>query len=289
MRVFALSDIHVDYAENMAWIHGLSGEDYRHDVLLLAGDVCHGIDKLEKALAHLQQKFAEVFFLNGNHELWLLDSDCSDSLQKFHRVLDICRDVGIRTQPAKIDDGGAGIWIVPLFGWYDKPEAGQNSLFLPKVVPGDEMIAAWADEHFVRWPRGSTASAYFLNSNVPHLERVYDAPVISFSHFLPRTDLMFPPQPGGAPHPTVWPIPTGFNFSRVAGTWVLDSQIRRLGSRIHVYGHQHRNRWVTIKGVHYVSHCLGYPHERKSGRIGHFEPGPRLIWESGHPAIETLA
>jgi hypothetical protein len=100
---------------------------------------------------------------------------------------------------------------------------------------------------------------------------------------------MFPPQLEGARRPTVWPLKTGFNFSRVAGTQVLEKQIRKLGSSIHAYGHQHRNRWVTIDGIHYVSHCLGYPHERRSGRIGYFEPGPRLIWEAGRPAVATGA
>src|ERR1700682_874689 len=87
MRVFALSDIHVDYPENMAWIQGLSNHDYTRDVLLLAGDVCHETGKLQAALTSLLEKFAQVFFVTGNHELWLLDSHYSDSLEKFHRIL----------------------------------------------------------------------------------------------------------------------------------------------------------------------------------------------------------
>jgi len=283
-RVFALSDIHVDYSDNMAWIRDLSAQDYCRDVLLLAGDACHHMGRLEAALSCLREKFKEVFFLNGNHELWLLESDCTDSLQKFHRVLELCRSLDVRTDPAKIDDGCEGLWIVPLLSWYDKPEAGQSSLFVPKTEPGDEMLHAWADEHFVRWPTGESASAYFLSSNVPHLTRVYDAPVVTFSHFLPRTDLMFPPRIDGGPSPDTWPHRRGFNFSRVAGTWSLDEQIRKLGSRVHLYGHQHRNRWVTIDGIHYISHCLGYPYERKTGRIGYFQSGPRVIWEDGRPA-----
>jgi hypothetical protein len=288
MRVFACSDIHVDFSENMAWIQGLSSRDYSRDVLLLAGDVCHEIGRIEEALRCLREKFAEVFFLNGNHDLWLLESDNCNSLQKFHRIMELCRALGVKTQPAKVDNGHGGPWIVPLSAWYDKPEETQDSLFLPKDGPGEEMLDAWADEQFVRWPVGSTPSAYFLESNVPYLSRVYDAPVISFSHFLPRADLMFPPQASGVRQPTVWPVRTGFNFSRVAGTWALDRQIRKLGSCIHAYGHQHRNRWVTIDGVHYVSHCLGYPHERQSGRIRYLEAGPRLIWEHGRPALPRI-
>jgi hypothetical protein len=202
--------------------------------------------------------------------------------------MDLCRASGVRTEAARIEDGYAGFWIIPLFGWYDKPEEGANSLFLPKAHPGDDTLDAWGDERFVRWPSGSTPSAYFLGSNAPYLDRIYDAPVISFSHFLPRTDVMLPAR-NGVPHPHVWPAAASFNFSRVAGTWTLDHQIRKLGARIHVYGHQHRNRWVTIDGIHYVSHCLGYPHERRSGRIGHFEPGPRLIWAEGRPAVAADA
>jgi hypothetical protein len=286
MRVFALSDIHVDYSENMDWIRGLSTTDYARDVLLLAGDACHKIGRLAAALECLREKFAQVFFLPGNHELWLLDSDCSDSLQKFHRIIDLCRSLDVKTEPARIDDGLQGFWIVPLFSWYDKPEESPSSLFLPKADRDDEdSLAAWADEHFVRWPSGGRASTYFLESNSPYVNRVYDAPVISFSHFLPRADLMFPPQPDGAPQPEFWPRRAQFNFSRVAGTWALDKQIRALGSRVHAYGHQHRNKSVLIDGVHYVSHCLGYPYERKNGRIGYFEEGPRLIWDQGCPAL----
>jgi Calcineurin-like phosphoesterase len=284
MRVFLLSDIHVDFAENMTWIQELSGFDYAQDVLLLGGDTCHQMVKLQKALTALCSKFARVFFLNGNHELWLLESDCANSLEKFHRVLDLCRGLGVETEPARLDDGYRGLWIVPLFSWYDKPEDGPGSLYLPKAEPTDDMMSAWADEHYVRWPTEGGPSSYFLAYNDPRVHRTYDAPVISFSHFLPRVDLMFPPK-HRAPEPTVWPIPTGFNFSRVAGTSALDRQIRQLGSVIHAYGHQHRNRCFTIDGIHYVSHCLGYPHERKSGRIGYFEPGPRLIWEDGRPAV----
>jgi hypothetical protein len=268
----------------MAWIQGLSNHDYTGDVLLLAGDVCHETGKLQAALAFLLEKFARVFFVTGNHELWLLDSHHSDSLDKFHRILELCRALGVRTEPAKIEDGHGELWIVPLFGWYVKPDEGPDSLFLPKDGPDNEPLDAWADEHFVHWPGTRLAAAHFLELNLPHLKRVYDAPVISFSHFLPRMELLFPPEFAGSRQPAFWPRQAGFNFSRVAGTQVLDQQIRKLGSHVHAYGHQHRNRWVTIDGILYVSHCLGYPHERKSGRIGYFEPGPRLIWEQGQPA-----
>jgi hypothetical protein len=88
-------------------------------------------------------------------------------------------------------------------------------------------------------------------------------PVITFSHFLPRVELVFQDwqkfqstgrTSGKDAHPE-------FNFTRVAGCRQIDKALRERGSNIHVYGHQHRNRNRVIDGVRYISHCLGYPKE----------------------------
>lgn len=71
-----------------------------------------------------------------------------------------------------------------------------------------------------------------------------------------------------------------FNFSRVAGTELIDHQIRTVGSKMHLYGHQHRNRYREIDGVTYVSHCMGYPAERKRGMIAKECASPKLLWDT---------
>ena len=50
MRVFALSDIHIDYHENEQWLSRLSSMDYQEDILILAGDVT---DNLLSSLRYL--------------------------------------------------------------------------------------------------------------------------------------------------------------------------------------------------------------------------------------------
>lgn len=277
MRVYAVSDIHVDFAENMEWVRALPHAEHARDTLLLAGDVSHDLAKLESALATLAAKFAHVFFVPGNHDLWLIGAPFRDSVEKFRRILERCSALGVKTGPARVGAGAASLWIVPLFSWYALPEEGEESLFLPKRGEDPNLEEIWSDFHFVRWPEfppGVVPATYFLRLNEPALTRSFDAPVVSFSHFLPRSDLMLN-LPEEGPFADATP---SFNFSRVAGARGLERQIRRLGSATHVYGHQHRDRDRTVDGVRYVSHCLGYRHERDAGHLRGDVTGPMRVW-----------
>ena len=68
MRVFAVSDIHVDYAENLVWILSLDRKEYANDILILAGDVTDKMALLEQVLVSLAASFKAVLFVPGNHE-----------------------------------------------------------------------------------------------------------------------------------------------------------------------------------------------------------------------------
>jgi predicted phosphodiesterase len=285
MRVFALSDIHADYHENMAWLQAVPAHG-AEDVLILAGDVSDNLDTLGTALSILHSKFARIFFVPGNHELWVRRGECADSMTKFSRVLELCSSLSVETSPAKVCGARSnqGAWLVPLFAWYEKPDDGPGSLFVQKEAE-DSTVAMWADDYFTKWPafeQGLTVAEAFLRMNRRHLDRVYDAPLISFSHFVPRTELIRPAEDARAAARTaVRDANPCFNFSRVAGCAGLEAQIRRLGAHIHVYGHQHRNRRRVIDGVLYLSHCLGYPEERTCGYISDVANGPLLIWDTG--------
>lgn len=284
-RVFALSDIHADIRSNMMWLHSLSATDYADATLILAGDVSDSFETLQEALSCLCGKFAQVFFVPGNHELWVRRQPCEDSIAKFWRILQLCRRLGVHTSPARVGgvNNPGSVWVVPLFSWYVKPEEGRGSLFVPKEGE-DPTLQMWSDNYFTRWPplqQGVTVADYFLRLNTAHLAIHYDAPVISYSHFLPRTELIFSTlaEREAAGMVLTDPYPR-FNFSRVAGCAGIEDQIRCLGSVMHVYGHQHRNRDRVIEGVRYVSYCLGYPREQKQRhRHGQME-GPVLIWNA---------
>jgi len=53
MRIFAISDVHTDFPENVQLLEGLSTTEYRDDALILAGDVSHDLTVVRRTLERL--------------------------------------------------------------------------------------------------------------------------------------------------------------------------------------------------------------------------------------------
>jgi predicted phosphodiesterase len=246
MRIFAISDIHVDYPANAKWLASLSLVDYRDDLLVLAGDVAHSSSLLQWGFSILAARFKTVLFVPGNHDLWVLDEDKGrTSLEKFDDVLRIARLNGI-----SVEEFNSGtLSILPLFGWYDY-SFGE---------PSEELKSSWMDYYACRWPADIGAvqiAAHFAGLNAGHLERARSLidcrKIITFSHFLPRVDLM----PSGVSRSVRELYP-------VLGSTLIEKQLRLLKSNVHVYGHSHFNRSVVLNCVLYINNAFGYPYETR--------------------------
>ena len=94
MRIFAVSDLHIDYDENQQFVDNLSFVDHTHDVLVLAGDVSDKMQTLEKTFQTLKKRFKEVLYVPGNHDLWVARSYGMNSLEKFSFIIELGRRVG---------------------------------------------------------------------------------------------------------------------------------------------------------------------------------------------------
>jgi predicted phosphodiesterase len=240
MRVFALSDVHADYEANARWLAELSTEDYRDDVLVLAGDVSDSLETLEETLRVLTRRFDTVAYVPGNHDLWVRRGSARTSMDKFDAVHAIAADCGVATAPVHRET----LSIVPLLGWYDY-SFGE---------PSEELAARWADFRACRWPDSLDAAAvtsWFLARNESALDTENET-IISFSHFLPRIDVM----------PAYIPAERRMLYP-VLGSTRIEEQVRRLQPDIHVYGHSHVNRRVRLEGIDYVNNALGYPQETR--------------------------
>jgi len=145
MRLFAISDLHVDFARNRSWVQKLSGLEFRADALIIAGDISHDFDELDEMLGLLSYKFKTLTFVPGNHELWTQDSNWNNSAEKFEAILAACKNKKVHISPLKIGSGEKNpVWLVPLFSWYSQPEDGPDSLYLAK--PGEDLSnRMWSD------------------------------------------------------------------------------------------------------------------------------------------------
>jgi predicted phosphodiesterase len=251
MRIYAISDLHADFRENRRLLERIPTREHQGDALIVAGDVADSLGVLRDALDLLRERFAQVFFVPGNHELWVR-ADPRDSLEKFQAVLDTCRTAEVHTAPARV--GGA--WVVPLFSWY-------HASFDVRGEGDESTLEAWSDRYFCRWPPGvERVDRHFLAMNEPHLRR-YDAPVVSFSHFVPRTELL--------------PAVTWLRFKGlplVAGSVEIDAQVRRLGAAVHVYGHTHISGDRVLDGVRYVQNHLSQSGSGEGGLL-------KRVWDDG--------
>ncbi|MDY6967458.1 MAG: metallophosphoesterase family protein, partial [Spirochaetota bacterium] len=238
MRIFAVSDIHIDYKKNRIWLHSLSKYDYKEDILILAGDVSDIAQLLEEGFRALKDRFYEVLYVPGNHDLWVQRNKDSNSMERFYHIKTLAENYGILMKPYHFES----LSIVPLFSWYDYTFG----------KPSDDLYDIWLDYSYCKWPNNleeSEITNFFHSLNVESLD-IKNRSIISFSHFLPRIDLM----------PSIIPQSKRIIYPTL-GSLMLEEQIRRLGSDIHIYGHSHVNMHISKEKILYINNAFGYPSE----------------------------
>ena len=240
MRIFAISDLHVDYEENLSWVEKLSTTDFQQDILILAGDISNRFALIERVLTHLNAVFQTVCFVPGNHDLWIsFDKTTPDSISRYHEIRQLAQRLGIQTDPLHLPNQ---LSIIPLLSWYDFS-------FAP---PTDRILRAWQDFNHCVWPEDfdeALVTQFFLQENEAFLHQQAH-PIISFSHFLPRIDIM----------PSFIPEDKYF-LHAVLGTKFLELQVQQLQPIMHVYGHSHVNNEVKKGNTTYINNAFGYPRE----------------------------
>ena len=275
MRVFGISDIHTDHKENWARLAELPVGPYLGDVLLVAGDVSHDMRTFSRTMHMLRERFALVFFVPGNHDVWVGDSDVEkfedrgvsgtttrlDSLGKHRWLLEECARLGVWTTPAHFPQ--EELVIVPLLSWYheefdtepDVPDHAWSSA----AARRQRRMAMLSDEIGCEWPahlgtgaprnyalaelldaandEGPEEDAAPLTASVAaepvsfreaKAARERGASVISFSHFLPRPELL--------PEKRFLFFP---QLAKAAGSLPLRTRVADLRPTLHLFGHTH--------------------------------------------------
>ena len=107
-------------------------------------------------------------------DLWV-EEGVPDSLQKMAGLLAICQRLGVETRSA----AAAGLQVVPLYSWYETGFGGEAGAEQPK---------GWADKRYCRWPPGLGPVARYMDGL--NQDEAVGGDVLSFSHFVPRLDLL---------------------------------------------------------------------------------------------------
>lgn len=281
LRVFVISDLHTDYAENMAWVRRLSTAWYRDDILIVAGDVAETYKNFVVTMSELKDRFGSVFYVPGNHDLWCRreGENYINSLDKLNALLDVCTELGVETSPRVVD----GLGIVPLFSWYHKSFDKEKDVTGVRI-PSLEM--ACKDFHACTWPPELSNSDIALahrfdmmnekNDNAIKEVQNSNCQIITFSHFLPRQDL--------CPEKRMLFYP---NLPKIIGSDFLEVRLRSIhrkngnGSACHVFGHTHFCWDAVLDGIRYVQAPLAYPRERKRRMNGGENWLPFCIYHKG--------
>lgn len=197
-----------EHCEERQLHHG--EENGREDVLIVAGDVSDNLEVFRKTFELLTTAYEHVFFITGNHELWVRrqDREKYDSLGKLQELLRICDELGVKTKPTQL---ARTLFIVPIWSWYHS--SWDREPDIPGAHPIEKVMldfhaCAWNSVPGLKSSGDDSLARYFDAMNDV---AVYDAvlgdikkarleaeeggqdespTVISFSHFLPYQTLL---------------------------------------------------------------------------------------------------
>lgn len=257
MKLHALSDLHLGYAENRAAL--AATPSHPGDWLALVGDLGESLDHLRFAFETLGPRFDRLIWVPGNHELWTLPNnpDQTRGETRYRKLVTFCRDFGVLTpeDPFEVVEiEGEQVCIAPLFLLYDYS-------FRPDTVAYEDAVAWAADEdifctdevllHTDPYADVAAWCAARCDLTEARLAAATDLPLVLLNHFPLRQDLIALPR---IPRFSIW------CGSRRTEDWHL-----RFGAKVVVSGHLHMPATTYRDGVRFEEVSWGYPRQRRPG------------------------
>lgn len=260
-RLFALSDLHVDHGKNLEALAALA--PHPHDGLILAGDVGDSVGALERALEVLAPRWARLFWVPGNHELWTVrrTGELDRGEARYARLIACCRAHGVYTPEddylewpgARVarPGGDRPIAIAPVFTLYDYSFApdgldaeGARAWALEDGIIASDEALLHADPHRdrVAWCHARVA---YTEERLAAKARTHALVVIN--HWPLRRDLV---RLGRVPRYAPW-----------CGTRRTEEWHRRFDVAVVVTGHLHVRATDVRDGVRFEEVSVGYPRD----------------------------
>ena len=223
---------------------------------------------LEFVLTTTKDRYAHVIWVPGNHELWTSEDPAIGGVQKYERLVEVCRAYGVQTpeDPYIPVPGEANLVLAPLFLLYDYS-------FAPAGL-GPEEAVAWAAEGGIvcaderrllpdPWPSRQAWCSDRLHTTANRLGALPEGTrTILVNHWPLRQDLC-----------RLFRIP---RFTPWCGTKATEDWHTRFHAELVVSGHLHMRATDWRDGVRFEEVSLGYPrqYDPEKGAAGYL----RQVW-----------
>ncbi|MFC7548121.1 metallophosphoesterase family protein [Plantactinospora sp. GCM10030261] len=259
----AVSDLHVSYPDNRAVVERIKPRS-PDDWLLVAGDVAERPADVEWALTLLRQRFAEVIWSPGNHELWTLRDDPVQlrGEARYRHLVALCRRIGVHTpeDPYPVWEGEGGpVTVAPLFVGYDYTFLTPGTTTKAESMRVAHETGVVCTDEYLLHPDPYGSREIWCERRVAYTERRLaecdpDIPTVLVNHYpLVR-------------EPTR--ILRYQQFAQWCGTERTSDWHLRFRAAVVVYGHLHIPRTTWHDGVRFEEVSLGYPREwRRRGAV----------------------
>ncbi|MGW6569555.1 metallophosphoesterase family protein [Streptomyces sp. NPDC054975] len=260
-RLLAVSDLHIAYPENRALLEERIVPTSPDDWLLVAGDVGESAADIEWALGLLRDRFAQVIWVPGNHELWTPRDDAVQLRgdERYRYLVEVCRRLGVLTpeDPYAVWTGAGGpVVVAPLFVLYDYSFRADGLTKEESLAAAYETGVVCSDE-FLLSPDPYPSADAWCRARVAQTRARLDAvdpalPTVLVNHFpLVRKDTE---------------LLRHQEFAQWCGTRLTADWHTRYRAAAVVYGHLHIPRTTFHDGVRFDEVSIGYPREyRKRG------------------------
>jgi 3',5'-cyclic AMP phosphodiesterase CpdA len=273
--LYAISDLHVAYAENRALLDRLRPASTR-DWLIVAGDVGEMFADVIGTLALLRERFERVIWAPGNHELWTPADDPvrSRGESRYLELVRRCRQLDVLTPEddyAVWEGEGGPVIIVPMFLLYDYSFRMPGMLTKAMALKHAYDTGIVCTDEMLLHPDPYPSREEWCWARVADTRKRLDAcdpalPTILVNHFpLVRqpTDVLRHPQ-----------------FAQWCGTELTADWHVRYRAAAVIYGHLHIPRTTWYDGVPFQEVSLGYPREWKARPVTPAMLRPVLLQET---------
>lgn len=282
--LWAVSDLHITFRGNDEVLSHIQS-DNPQDWLIVAGDVTENIERLIETLEILQERFATIIWVPGNHELYTTSKDPYQlfGVTRYDYIVEQLRMRGILTpeDPYPVFySAGEPYRIVPLFLLYDysfRPH-GYKELTVAQALEKARNANIMATDEILITPEPYANKEAWCRARLRYSIQRLDAidpgeDTVLINHWPLRQepcDLLFDPE-----------------FSLWCGTEHTHDWHLKYHAVCCVYGHLHLPRTTWYDNVRFEEVSIGYAREWKTRGLP--EPVLRQILPDPQTTVLDMA